>query len=278
LLIASEMTDNGRGIAVRQWCDDLQKLVVTGEESMNTKLRTPGVIQALVMTFALFPAASCWAAGSAAPYAKMAPVDQYLIADRNAEIAMAKSAAPTSISDNAAVMILGAHGFETALKGTNAFTCFVDRAWTKSFDDPEFWNPKIRGPMCLNEAAMRTAFPNIAERAKWALSGLSIAQMRERAKTSAAANMIVATGAMSYMLSKQQYLSDSPPTAWHPHVMFFSPGIDPGAWGAGLKDSPVLGAALSDHLTMFFIPVRKWSDGTLADYPTPAGASEHHQH
>jgi hypothetical protein len=241
---------------------------------MNRKLRTLGVIQALV-TCAVFAAGQAQA-DSAAPYPKMAPADQYLIADRNAEIAMAKSAATPSISDNASVMILGPHGFETAIKGTNAFTCFVDRAWTKSFDDPDFWNPKIRGPMCLNEAAMRTAFPNIAERAKWALSGMSIAQMNERAKTSAAANMIVATGAMSYMLSKQQYLSDSPPTEWHPHVMFFSPGIDPAAWGANLKGSPVLGAALSSHLTMFFIPVRKWSDGTLAGYPPPAGAGEHH--
>src|SRR5580698_4172278 len=106
-----------------------------------------GLIQALAAAAALFSAAPGWAGDPGAPYAKMAPADQYLIADRNAEIAMARSAAPPSISDSATVLILGAHGFETAIKGTNAFTCFVDRAWTKSFDDPEFWNPKIRGPM-----------------------------------------------------------------------------------------------------------------------------------
>jgi hypothetical protein len=61
--------------------------------------------------------------------------------------------------------------------------------------------------------------------------------------------------------------------------MFFSPPVDPGAWGANLKGSPVLGAVLSNRLTMFFIPVRKWSDGTLVDYPAPAAASsEQHHH
>ena len=54
---------------------------------------------------------------AAAPYSKMAPIDQYLIADRNAEIAMARSAAPPSISADAEVMVLGSRGYETAVKG-----------------------------------------------------------------------------------------------------------------------------------------------------------------
>jgi hypothetical protein len=245
---------------------------------MNIKLRMPGMIQALAITGALFSAGHAQAGNAATHYPKMLPAEQYLIADRNAEIAMAKSAAPPSISDNASVMVLSPHGFETAVKGTNAFTCLVDRSWSKTFDDPDFWDPKIRGPVCMNEAAVRTAMPTIVERAKWSLAGLSIAQMRERSKTSAAANMDPATGAMSYMMSKQQFLSDSPPSEWHPHVMFFSPGVDLNAWGANLAGSPVLGANISNHLTMFFIPVRKWSDGTLADYPAPAGASEQHHH
>ncbi len=245
---------------------------------MNAKLRRLGVIQALVMTFALYPATQSWADNAGAPYPKMAPVNQYLIADRNAEIALARSAAPPSISDNAGVMILGAHGFETASKSTNGFVCIVERAWDKPFDDPEFWNPKMRGPVCMNDASVRTVLPMILERARWALSGVSPAEMSERSKTSASANMTPATGAMSFMMSKQQYLTDSPHPEWHPHVMFFSPGIDGSAWGADVKGSPVFSAAISSQLTMFFIPIRKWSDGTLADYDPPAGSSEHHQH
>jgi hypothetical protein len=213
-----------------------------------------------------------------AQYPAMAPRAQYMM-DRSEEIALARSAAPPSISDDAAVLVLGAHGFETAAKGTNQFTCLVERSWDKTFDDSEFWNQKMRGPICMNEAAVRTVLPMIMERAEWALSGVSRDEIARRSKTSAAANMTPASGAMSYMMSKQQYLSDDGGHPWHPHVMFFSPPVDPGAWGANLKASPVLGAVMSDRLTMFFIPVRKWSDGTLADYdPPPAGSTGMHHH
>jgi hypothetical protein len=211
------------------------------------------------------------------PYSNMAPRDQYLIADRAEEIALARSAAVPSISDSAEIMVLGQHGFETAVEGTNGFVCIVERAWDKPFDDPEFWNPKMRGPDCLNAAAARTVLPVYLERAEWAMSGLSRSEMEARSKTSGKVSMAPAPGAMAYMLSKQQYLSDTD-GQWHPHVMFFSPHIAPGAWGAGLKGSPVLGGDDPSLFTIFFIPVRKWSDGTLADYPAPAGASDHHQH
>jgi hypothetical protein len=215
--------------------------------------------------------------GAPSQYSDMAPRDQYLIADRAEEIALARSAAVPSISDNAGILVLGAHGFEPAAKGTNGFICLVERAWDKTFDDAEFWNPKMRAPICLNAAAARTVLPTYLERAEWALSGLSKDEMEKRSKTSGKANMKPAAGAMSYMQSKQQYLSDAD-GHWYPHVMFFSPRIAPEAWGAGLKGSPVLGTDDSSPITTFFIPVRKWSDGTLADYPAPADSSDHHQH
>jgi hypothetical protein len=215
--------------------------------------------------------------GAPSPYPDMAPRDRYLIADRAEEIALARSAAVPSIADNAGVMVLGAHGFETAAKGTNGFVCIVERAWDKPFDDPEFWNPKMRGPDCLNAAAVSSVLPVYLERAEWAMSGLSKNEMEARSKTSAKVSMAPAAGAMAFMLSKQQYLSDDG-GQWHPHVMFFAPHTAMDAWGANLKGSPVLGADDSSLFTTFFIPVRKWSDGTLADYPTPAGAGDHHQH
>src|ERR1700678_1698748 len=82
-------------------------------------------------------------------YTSMAPLDQYLMADRNAEIALARSAAPESISRDAEVMVLGRHGYETAVKGRNGFVCIVGRGWS-SAPDPDFWNPKVRVPMCVN--------------------------------------------------------------------------------------------------------------------------------
>lgn len=55
----------------------------------------------------------------------MAPLEQYLIQDRKAEIALAQSAAPESISRDAEVLVLGRHGYETAVKGKNGFVCIV---------------------------------------------------------------------------------------------------------------------------------------------------------
>src|SRR6266850_4116363 len=91
-------------------------------------------------------------------YPSMAPLDQYLM-ERNAEMALAKSAAPESISRDAEVMILGRHGYETAVKGKNAFVCMVERSWTAGIDDPDFWNPKLRAAICFNPAAARTYLP-----------------------------------------------------------------------------------------------------------------------
>src|ERR1035438_5385596 len=85
-----------------------------------------------------------------APYPSMAPLDQYLMADRNSEIILARSAAPGSISRDAEVFVLGRHGYETAVKGKNGFVCLVERSWAAPIDDPNFWNPKLRGPICLN--------------------------------------------------------------------------------------------------------------------------------
>ena len=84
-----------------------------------------------------------------AAYPAIAPVDEYLIADENTEIALARTAAPASISDGAEVMVLGRKGFTTAVKGTNGFLCLVERSWGASTDIPEFWNPKVRSPFAL---------------------------------------------------------------------------------------------------------------------------------
>src|SRR5262252_805227 len=84
------------------------------------------------------------------PYPNMAPIEQYL-RDRTAEIALARSAAPESISRDAEIRVLGRHGYETAVKGTNDFVCMVERSWIAPIDDPGFWNPKGR----LRSALMR---------------------------------------------------------------------------------------------------------------------------
>ena len=184
-----------------------------------------------------------------------------------AEIALARSAAPPSISAEAEILVLGPNGYTTTVKGTNGFTCLVERAWDAEFVNPVFWNPHIRGPDCLNPAAARSVLPHFLERTKWALEGLSIAQMRERTQAELAAKtyLMPEPGAMAYMLSKQQYLSDEGTHHWHPHLMFFFAAGDAGM-GANLPGSPVLHPYPSapDPVSTFLVAVRTWSDGTDA--------------
>lgn len=201
-----------------------------------------------------------------AVYPAMAPISEYLMANQADEIALARSAAPASISDGADVLTLGSHGYETAAKGKNGFVCMVWRSWTAGFDDPQFWNPKLRAPVCLNAAAVRTVLPANDERTKWALAGVSRTDMLARTKAEVAENRFTlpAAGAMSYMMSKQGYLGDTV-GHWHPHVMFFVARTDSAAWGANLGGSPVMDVQ-DDHdpTTTFFVLVPQWSDGTPA--------------
>ncbi len=208
--------------------------------------------------------AACLAqAQQAETYPKMAPLDQYLMAG-DAEIALARSAAPESISHDAEVLVLGRHGYENAVKGKNGFVCLVERSWTAPIDDPNFWNPKLRGPICLNPPAARSYLPLTIKKTEFLLAGQAKAQMFESIKARLDKKELPTpeVGAMSYMMSKEQYLGDSA-QYWHPHLMFFLPQTDTATWGADLKGSPIFGATdPEDRLTVFFVPVAKWSDGT----------------
>ena len=213
----------------------------------------------------LFLAPVCARAQAAkAPYPVMAPLDQYLIADEKAEIALARSAAPASISDAAEVMVLRREGYATAVKGSNGFVCIVERSWGKATDDPEFWNPKMRAPHCFNPAASRTFLPIYLQKSKLVLAGKSRAQVL--AATTSALDKgelpALAPGAMCYMMAKQQYLSDDD-MSWHPHLMFFVSGDAVKSWGANLPGSPVIAADdPEERVTVFMVVAGTWSDGT----------------
>ena len=198
------------------------------------------------------------------PYPAMAPVNQYMIADRNTEIALARSAAPKSISDQAEILVLGEHGYETAVKGTNGFTCVVERSWTAGADAPDFWNPKVRSPFCLNAEAVETYLPLTIMKTNLALAGKSKAELVAAIEAALDEKKLppIGRGAMCYMMSKQGYLNDAG-GHWHPHLMFFAPSTKPDAWGANLDDSPIVAAQdTEDRITIFMVPLSRWSDGT----------------
>lgn len=225
---------------------------------------------AIVLAIGISPARAT-AAGSA--YPSMAPLEKYLMPDLTAEIALARSAAPPSISSHATVLVLGRHGYETAARGTNGFTCLVERAWTAPFDFKQFWNWKIRGPICYNEAASRTILTYTIRRTQMVLAGLTNAQMLARTRAAVASGKLPlpSLGSMSYMLSKKQYLGDGSGN-WMPHLMIYAPGAssahDGAGWGANLPGSPVIydsrETVMPEPETIFMLPVARWSDGSIA--------------
>src|ERR1700730_6171414 len=179
-------------------------------------------------------------AEDAKTYTSMAPLDQYLMADRNEEIALARSAAPESVSRDAEVMVLGRHGYEIAVQGKNGFVCIVERAWMSPTDDPDFWNPKSRGPLCVNAASARSYLLRTIKRTELILAGRTKAQMVEAMTAAIESKELPAMepGAMCYMLSKQGTLTPRD-GHWHPHLMFFVSQAEPETWGANLPGAPI---------------------------------------
>jgi hypothetical protein len=203
-----------------------------------------------------------------AAYPSMAALDQYLMSDRNAEIVLARSAAPEAISREAEILVLGRHGYETAVEGKNGFVCVVERGWMSPSDAPEFWNPKIRGPICFNPPAARSVLPTTLKRTEMVLAGRTKTEIIEGNKAAFEKGELppLEPGAMSYMMSKEAYLTDG---GGHnlAHLMFYAPPLDGKAWGADLPKSPVtlhLQFKGAQPIDVFVVSVGRWSDGSAA--------------
>jgi hypothetical protein len=180
---------------------------------------------ALMLPILLSGQPSVRAQDAKALYPSMAPLDQYLIADEKAEIALARSAAPGSVSDAAEVMVLRRDGYATAVKGSNGFLCVVVRSWAVTTDDAQFWNPKVRAPHCFNAAAAKTFLPFFLMKTKVVLAGKSRAEIAAAMTAALDRKELsdLAPGTVVYMMSPQQYLNDGA-VHWHPHVMFYVSG------------------------------------------------------
>jgi hypothetical protein len=231
---------------------------------MKNKLRgiRRGSLARLTSSLAVMATAAAWGAPSGSADAAMAPIVPYLAASKEEEIALARSAAPTSIAAHASVMVLDEHGYRTAVKGTNGFVCLVVRSWDNELDvkSAVFWNPRFHAPFCLNAAGARFVLPLYLLRTQWAIAGVSEKEMAAREKAAWAAGKLEEPkpGAMCYMMSRRADLGDGTP--WHPHVMFYLPHEQASSWGANLPGAPIMAGA-SDHTTIFFVLVPFWSDG-----------------
>jgi hypothetical protein len=214
-----------------------------------------------VMSIATFGAACPIQAQSASsPYPSMAPIEQYRM-DRDAEIALARTAAPPSISRDAEILVLGVKNFETAVRGKNGFVCVVGRAFAGPLSNPEFWSPKNRSPICFNPPAARSLMPYAMKQTGMALAGATKAQIADAIRTAVAKKElgVPESGSMAYMMSKEAYLTDQ---GSHnlAHVMFELPRDDV------FRDDPDFFVSWDPAPVIEFnVPVGQWSDGTAAN-------------
>ncbi len=217
---------------------------------------------------ALGAALLCGSVSQAADYAAMAPLDQYLM-DRPAEIALARSAAPPAIASKATVLVLTAHGYKTAVAGSNGFVCAVERSWMAQYDFPQFWNPHMRGPLCFNPPAVRSVLPYTLKRTELVLAGRTKAQMVAAIRQGIRSHALppLEAGALTYMMSKQGYLNDGARN-WVPHLMFYFPRAPGSTWGADLPGAPPMlnpqFQGSPEAISVLMVPVTHWSDGAPA--------------
>jgi hypothetical protein len=246
-------------IARRLW-----SLFFHNTSALEDRMRKTVMILALVcLGLVVVSGAIREARAQADPYATMAPLQRYLM-PKDAEIALARSAAPPSIAGRATVIVLGRQGYTTAVRGTNGFLCYVERSWAKDTDAPDFWDPKMRAPNCFNAAAARSVTQLYLMKTRLVLAGKSKTEIAQviAAALGRKGPAAPAPGAMCYMMSKQQYLNEEGRN-WRPHLMFYAAGDAAKSWGANLPGSPVI--ALYDpqaRVTTFLVVVRHWSDGT----------------
>lgn len=230
----------------------------------------PGAAAWSVSALALLTAASAWAATasgqSTTGQSTIGRITPYLMASQQQEIALARSAAPSSVSAHATVMVLTAHGYITAVKGTNGFACIVTRSWDNTADMPSnrFWDPATRVPYCVNAVGARTMLAEYLMKSHWVFAGASQAAIGKRAK--AERSMGNMAGSICYMMSKHGWGVAGQPGAWRPHLMFYFSNSQAPKWGSDRKGVPIYSGPADADTTTYSILVPVWSDGS----PAPA--------
>lgn len=162
-----------------------------------------------------------------------APIEDYLADHENDEIAIARSAAPAHISDEATVLVLQTSGYQEVRKGTNGFVCLVERSWGgKLHYVGVFWDPAVRSPNCYNAEGARTVLPMYLLRTQLVLEGKGRSEIGARLNEAiASGELSVPVGAaMSYMMSGAQYLHPDI-GRWLPHIMIWMPYTSQEDWG-----------------------------------------------
>jgi hypothetical protein len=196
------------------------------------------------MTFALLTLFTCLDAAAVRGQSKYAPFEEYLM-PREAEIELARTAAPANVSDRATVKVLTRSGYEVVHQGDNGVVCMVMRGFSApSFTPAQFrdlvYDPTIRAPICFMPPAARTALPYYELRTKLALAGQRPDQIAERVQAAYRNGELPKrdTVTFAYMWSAHQHLG-SGIDAWHPHMMVFAPQYENAMLGGNEFGGPL---------------------------------------
>lgn len=212
-------------------------------------------------------AAAGAAVAAAAPDSALARIQPYLMAGAEDEVALARSAAPPAISAQATVLVLGQHGYLTAVKGSNGFVCLDVRSWDNdvTVSSRVFWNPKFRAPYCWNAAGARSVLPRYLRRTRWVLAGASESEIGERERSARMSGKLEdpAPGVICYMMSKDGRWIGDQAGPWRPHLMFYFARTEAPDWGANRPGTPIYRGE-NENLAVFMVLVPVWSDGSPA--------------
>jgi len=178
------------------------------------------------------------------PFPSRPPLRDYLM-PRDAEIALARSAAPASISDRATIKVLTPSGFEVASQGDNGAVCLVMRGFSApTYTPAQFrdlvYDPTVHAPICFTAPAAKTAMPYYELRTKLAIEGKGPDQIARAVEAAYDAGQLPHRDAVTfaYMWSADMQLGPGI-GAWHPHVMVFAPKYDNAMVGGFAFGSPL---------------------------------------
>jgi hypothetical protein len=163
------------------------------------------------------------------------------------QIAIARSAAPDEVSKDAAVYVLGKKGYELAVKGSNGFTCLIERERADTV-----------APECFDAEGSRTTVQAVlfreAERAKGATDkdiDAAVAAGYKQGRFHAPAKPGIV-----YMMSNQNYVvnpSTQKVIHFPGHLMFYAPYATTKTVGSGKGAPYIVHPGLPDAL-MIVVP------------------------
>jgi len=206
------------------------------------------------LVLANFDAAAGWAQGSKYP-----PLSEYMMAPE-AEIALAKSAAPEKVSARATIKILTPSGYKVTAQGDNGFVCLVMRGWaaatsTAASDRDLVYYAKLRAPICFDPVASRTVLPLQELQTKLGMEGNGPDQIAKEVQAAYVKGELprMEAVAFGYMFSADSDLGQGF-GAWHPHMMVYTPHYENSMLGGNEEGGGAL-PFVSDAGTPFAVTV-----------------------